>query len=96
MLISENYFNELYYSNFHSGINSKDQSIILENFKKSKYGILSGVYCLSEGWDFPLLDGVVFAENMVSTIRIFQTSLRPLRKNYMEPNNKKEYGLISM
>lgn len=48
-------------------------------------GILTCVYSLGEGWDFPLLDGVVFAENMTSSIRIVQSALRSGRKNSKEP-----------
>ena len=59
---------------------------MLANFEKSKFGIISCVYCLGEGWDFPLLDGVVFAENMSSNIRIVQSALRASRKNKNEPN----------
>ena len=52
------------------------------------YGIISCVYCLSEGWNFPLLDGEVFAENMTSNVRIVQSALRAGRKNINEPNKK--------
>jgi len=41
---------------------------------------------LGEGWDFPLLDAVVFAENMTSNIRIVQSALRASRKNEKQPN----------
>lgn len=54
---------------------------ILDNFISSKKGIICCVFCLGEGWDLPLLDGVVFAENMSSSIRIIQAALRPCRKN---------------
>lgn len=77
---------ELYFSEYHSEINSKEQKQIIDNFEKSKFGIISCVYCLGEGWDFPLLDGVVVAENMSSDIRIVQSLLRPCRKNKNEPN----------
>jgi hypothetical protein len=43
---------------------------------------------LGEGWDFPLLDGVVFSENMTSNIRIVQAALRASRKNKNEINKK--------
>jgi hypothetical protein len=43
---------------------------------------------LGEGWDFPLLDGVVFSENMSSNIRIVQSALRASRKNSNEPDKK--------
>lgn len=87
ILIKNNYFNipELYYNNYHSEIKSKEQKEIIKNFKKSKYGIISCVYCLGEGHDDPNIDGVVFSENMSSNIRIVQSSLRASRKNKLEP-----------
>jgi len=88
MLLDDNYFNipDLYYSNYHSEMKSKDQKEIINNFEKAKFGIITCVYCLGEGWDFPLLDGVVFAENMTSNIRIVQSALRASRKNKLQPN----------
>lgn len=78
----------LYYSNYHSEMKSKDQKEIINNFEKVKFGIITCVYCLGEGWDFPSLDGVVFTENMTSNIRIVQSALRASRKNKNEPNKK--------
>jgi superfamily II DNA or RNA helicase len=88
ILIKEKYFDmpDLYVSKYHSDMKSRTQSDILTNFGNSKKGIISCVYCLGEGWDFPLLDAVVFAENMTSNIRIVQSALRPCRKNADEPN----------
>jgi superfamily II DNA or RNA helicase len=88
MLIHYNYFDipDLYYSNYHSEMKSKNQKEIINNFEKAKFGIITCVYCLGEGWDFPLLDGVVFAENMSSNIRIVQSALRASRKNKHQPN----------
>ena len=88
MLLDDNYFYipDLYYSNYHSEMKSKDQKEIINNFEKAKYGIITCVYCLGEGWDFPLLDAVVFAENMSSNIRIVQSALRASRKNKHQPN----------
>ena len=88
LLLKEKYFDipELYCSDYHSHMKSGLQSDILTNFGNSKKGIISCVYCLGEGWDFPLLDAVVFAENMTSNIRIVQSALRPCRKNADEPN----------
>jgi superfamily II DNA or RNA helicase len=88
MLLDDNYFDipDLYYSNYHSEMKSKDQKGIINNFEKAKFGIITCVYCLGEGWDFPLLDGVVFAENMTSNIRIVQSALRASRKNKHQPN----------
>jgi superfamily II DNA or RNA helicase len=86
--LSENYFNitGLYYSDYHSEMKSDVQSNILENFECSTFGIISCVYCLGEGWDFPTLDGEVFAENMTSNIRIVQSALRAIRKDKSNPN----------
>lgn len=90
MLMDSNYLNipDLYYSNYHSEMKSKDQKEIINNFKNVKFGIITCVYCLGEGWDFPLLDGVVFAENMTSNIRIVQSALRASRKNKNDINKK--------
>jgi len=90
MLLDDNYFDihDLYYSNYHSEIKSKEQKEIINNFEKAKFGIITCVYCLGEGWDFPLLDGVVFAENMTSNIRIVQSALRASRKNKKDTNKK--------
>ena len=90
MLLDDNYFDisDLYYSNYHSEMKTKDQKEIINNFEKAKFGILTCVYCLGEGWDFPLLDGVVFAENMTSNIRIVQSALRASRKNKKDTNKK--------
>jgi superfamily II DNA or RNA helicase len=88
MLLDDNYFDipDLYYSNYHSEMKSKHQKEIIHNFEKAKFGIITCVYCLGEGWDFPLLDAVVFAENMTSNIRIVQSALRASRKNKHQPN----------
>ena len=90
MLLDDNYFDipDLYYSNYHSEMKSKDQKKIINNFEKAKFGIITCVYCLGEGWDFPLLDGVVFAENMTSNIRIVQSALRASRKNKKDIDKK--------
>lgn len=86
-LLSYKYFAipELYYSNYHGDMAAKLQKKILHNFEKAKMGIITCVYCLGEGWDFPILDGVIFAENMTSNIRIVQSALRASRKNKDEP-----------
>ena len=82
MLLEDNYFDidGLYFSNYHSDMKKKEQVNIIKDFEKSSFGIITCVYCLGEGWDFPLLDGVVFAENMTSNIRIVQSALRAFRK----------------
>jgi superfamily II DNA or RNA helicase len=87
-LLSNKYFQipGLYYSDYDGSMNYKKQESILKYFRESSKGIISCVYCLGEGWDFPLLNGVVFAENMSSNIRIVQSALRASRKNRNEPH----------
>lgn len=77
-----------YHSDYHSGMSTMEQREILRQFEGAKRGILTCVYCLGEGWDLPLLDGVVFAETMTSNIRIVQSALRGARKNRDEPAKK--------
>ncbi len=83
------YFDELkhnvFYGNYHSRVEKEDLKRMMNRFQSSSFGILTCVYSLGEGWDFPVLDGVVFAENMTSSIRIVQSALRSGRKNKMEP-----------
>lgn len=90
MLLNDNYFDipDLYYSNYHSEMNSQSQNTIITKFENARVAIITCVYCLGEGWDFPLLDGVVFSENMTSIIRIIQSVLRANRKNIQNPNKK--------
>jgi superfamily II DNA or RNA helicase len=90
MLLNDGYFETraLYYSNYHSTMTKIERNKIIENFSKFSFGIIVCVYCLGEGWDFPLLDGVVFAENMTSNIRIVQSALRASRKNINDSSKK--------
>jgi superfamily II DNA or RNA helicase len=83
MLIDNNYFTipDLYYSKYCGNMNGVEQTEVINRFENAKVGIISCVYCLGEGWDFPLLDAVVFAENMTSNIRIVQSALRASRKD---------------
>jgi superfamily II DNA or RNA helicase len=87
LLLKEKYFNipNLFSSTYDGEMNSKTQNKILDNFEKHKYGIICCVFCLGEGWDFPLLDGVVISENMTTNIRIVQSTLRASRKNKSDP-----------
>jgi superfamily II DNA or RNA helicase len=84
-----------YNNSLHTGkkinINPNDKDNEITKFKDSKYGIISSVYIFGEGFDLPKLNGVIFAENMVSDIRIVQTALRPNRK---EDGNKDKIAYI--
>ena len=88
MLMNDKYFDipGLYYSEYHSQMNKNKQDNIITQFKQSRCGIITCVYCLGEGWDCPLLDGVVFAGNMTSNIRIVQSALRASRKDHTRPD----------
>ena len=73
--------NDLCNNYYSSDIDKNEKDKILDDFTNAKYGIICCIYCLGEGFDLPLLDGVVFAENMASKIRIVQSALRSSRKN---------------
>jgi superfamily II DNA or RNA helicase len=90
LLLDNKYFelSDLYYSNYNGEMNSKVKENIIHQFELAKQGIITCVYCLGEGWDFPLLDAVVFGENMTSNIRIVQSALRACRKYGNDPNKK--------
>ena len=85
--------NDIYNKALHS--NNKENIIEdeINKFKNASYGIISSVYIFSEGFDCPKLNGVVFAENMESEIRIVQSTLRPNRLDKIKPN-KKAYIII--
>lgn len=78
--------NDIFFSEYNSNIGCREQKAILDKFESFQYSIISCVYCLGEGYDFPQLDGVIFAENMSSNIRIVQSALRPCRKNKDKPD----------
>jgi superfamily II DNA or RNA helicase len=90
LLLENTYFElpDLYYSNYHSDMKNKVKSNIIHQFENAAQGIITCVYCLNEGWDFPLLDAVVFGENMTSNIRIVQSALRASRKYRNNPHKK--------
>jgi len=90
MLLDRKYFDmpDLYYSNYHGTMKSKDQTDIINKFDKAKFGIISCVYCLGEGYDNDNIDAVVFSENMTSNIRIVQSALRASRKHKNDTNKK--------
>ena len=96
---NKNYYNEALHSNSKENLHDiklKDGSIKegeVSKFKKASWGIISSVYIFGEGFDCPKLNGVVFAENMDSDIRIVQSTLRPNRLDNNFPN-KKAYVII--
>jgi predicted helicase len=85
--------NEIYNNTLHSNNYNINLNNEIDKFKNSKFGIISCVYIFGEGFDLPKLNGVVFAENMNSDIRIVQSALRP---NRLDKTNleKKAYIII--
>ena len=83
---------KFYNKELHSKINTPLETEI-ETFRKSKYGIIPCVYIFGEGFDLPKLNGITYAENMVSPIRMVQCGLRPNRLDKENPN-KIAYLLI--
>jgi superfamily II DNA or RNA helicase len=80
--------NEIYVSAYDSETKSANKKQVLNSFNLSKIGIIACVYCLGEGYDNPLINITVFAENMSSIIRIVQAACRALRKNKDDPTKK--------
>jgi hypothetical protein len=76
---------ETFCEEYNSKMSADQQRDILAKFEASRFGIIMCVYCLGEGWNCPLLDAVVFAENMSSNIRILQCALRACRKDSRRP-----------
>ena len=88
-ILIKNEFKELdklYFSEYFGRMHSKIRNKVLNMFNVSTTGILVSIYSLGEGLDIPILDSVVFSENMVSNIRIIQSALRGGRKNNEESN----------
>jgi len=83
---------EIYHKSLHSNLNkdkfvssSRNKSCFnlkneVKSFKKKKYGIIACVQIFGEGFNEPMLNGIVVAEKMESEIRIIQSVLRPHRK----------------
>jgi len=76
----------LSYGTYNSNMKNAERHQTEYDFYCKQIGILSCVYCLSEGKDMPPVNSIIFAENMQSSIRIVQTALRPCRKNPDEPD----------
>ena len=97
IIIESNIFkidkNEFYFNDLHSNRDDIDINVEISKFQQKNMGIVSCVQIFGEGYNYPGLDGVVFAEKMESEIRIIQSILRPHRINPEKPC-KKAYVLI--
>lgn len=71
---------------YDSTMSRAERAAAMGTFIGAQKAALVCVYCLGEGWDFPELDAVLFAENMTSEVRIVQAALRAARKNPKKPD----------
>ena len=83
ILLNKKIFPSLNINEFYNKALHSDSNVDLGNevdiMKNTPYGIISCVHIFGEGFNLPKLNGVCFAENMVSTIRIIQCALRASR-----------------
>jgi superfamily II DNA or RNA helicase len=95
VMLKNNIFNfdSIYYKDLHSKTPSLSLNDEINKYKNSKYGIISCVQILGEGFDLPAINGVVIGEKMESTIRLTQSVLRAHRLNKDLPD-KKAYVLL--
>ena len=88
--LDNNYFPQLHNKITHYELSSKntmeDRTNTLCKFKTEDFSIMSSVKLFGEGFDFPKLDTVLFAEHMSSEVRIIQSALRPCRLDKINPN----------
>jgi hypothetical protein len=78
--------NQIHNKAYHSKNNRFD--LKSNEVLKNKVIITSIVYSLGEGFNYSELNGVCFAENMMSNIRIIQSLLRPHRLDKNNPNKR--------
>jgi superfamily II DNA or RNA helicase len=78
--------NQIHNKAYHSKKNRFD--LKSNEVLKNKVIITSIVYSLGEGFNYSELNGVCFAENMMSNIRIIQSLLRPHRLDKNNPNKR--------
>ena len=71
--------------------NTENTRDIIGNFESRNIAIMINVFKIGEGVDIPCLDSVLFADNMLSSIRIIQSALRCCRK---DPNNPEKQAKI--
>ena len=71
--------------------NTENTRDIIVGFESRNIAIMINVFKIGEGVDIPCLDSVLFADNMLSSIRIIQSALRCCRK---DPNNPEKHAKI--
>jgi len=81
------FFNEIFSKHVEGKQTTTYRARVLNEFKKSKKGIVSNARCLTEGVDVPAIDLIYFCDPKTSKIDIVQASGRALRTDKV--NNKK-------
>ena len=71
--------------------NTENTREMITNFEGRDIAIMINVFKIGEGIDIPSLDSVLFADNMLSSIRIIQSALRCCRK---DPKNLEKHAKI--
>ncbi len=84
---------DLYLGHVNGSMTAGSRRKILEQFEKSKYGIISNARCLIEGVDVPVIDAIYFADPKNSLVDIIQAIGRALRKTN-EKNTDYSYIII--
>lgn len=77
---------DLYIDHINGSMSAGTRQEKLDEFKNSKYGLISNSRCLTEGVDVPIIDSIYFVENKNSIIDIVQACGRALRKPANIPN----------
>lgn len=76
---------DIYTASLHSNTSGCKLDMEVGKFSAARIGIIACVYIFGEGFDLPRLNGVAFAENMISPIRTMQCALRPNRLDKERP-----------
>jgi predicted helicase len=79
-------FDDLYIDHINGSMSAGNRQEKLDEFKNSKYGLISNSRCLTEGVDVPIIDSIYFVDNKNSIIDIVQACGRALRKPISTPD----------
>lgn len=71
---------DLFIDHINGSMSAGNRQEKLDEFKNSKYGLISNARCLTEGIDVPIVDSIYFVDNKNSIIDIVQACGRALRK----------------
>lgn len=82
---------DIYTASLHSNTSGCQLDVEVGKFSVARIGIIGCVYIFGEGFDLPRLNGVAFAENMISPIRTMQCALRP---NRLDKDNPEKVAFV--